>query len=271
MKHAAILCMLISFCHGLAFSQRVDSIKVEQSGDFIKVRYKILDSKPGEMYNVKVLCSINGGLNTEIRSVSGDTGDMVQGGKNEYWVVWDVLKDVDEVKSVDFIVRAERKVQAKLPKENGHIVNLSPAIQFPGPGFGVRFGVMGKFGVSLQFISWKAVLIGNPVYTGDLESKRFSLALASRLMHKEKSQIHILTGFTVGNSLIEEKYVDNGSSTYVIHFKKTMTPGPELGIAVSSGRMIFTLTGAKLLTNMTEEGQDIAKNNFVSASVGFRF
>jgi hypothetical protein len=114
-------------------------------------------------------------------------GDMVQGGKPEYWVLWDVLKDVDELKSADFIVRAELKEPLKQPKSKQPIFNLAPAIQFPGPGFGARFGVMGKFGVSLQFISWKADLIGNPVYTGDTGLKRYSIALASRIMNKIKA------------------------------------------------------------------------------------
>ena len=72
-------------------SQSVDSIKVEQSGDFIKIRYKILNSAPDQIYKVKVLCSINGGMNNEIRSITGDVGDHVVGGKPEYWVIWDVL------------------------------------------------------------------------------------------------------------------------------------------------------------------------------------
>lgn len=255
----------------LAQAQKVDSIKVEQNGDFIKIRYKILDSRPGEMYNVKILCSINGGLNTELRSVTGDVGDMVAGGKPEYWIVWDVLKDVEEIKSVDFIVRAELRQAVKPPKEKGQIVNLAPAIQFPGPGFGARIGMMGKFGVSLQFISSKAVLKGDPAYTGDRNFKRFSVALASRLANREKSQVHLLTGFTIGNSLIKETYTDNGTSTTASHFKKAMTPGPELGIAVSSGRMIFTVMGTKLLTSMTEEGQSVTRNSFVSASIGLKF
>ena len=69
------LLIFLPFTH--LFSQKVDSIKVEQSGDFIKIWYKILDSEPGQTYRVKVLCSINGGLNTELRSISGDAGEQV--------------------------------------------------------------------------------------------------------------------------------------------------------------------------------------------------
>jgi hypothetical protein len=130
---------------------------------------------------------------------------------------------------------------------------------------------MGKFGVSLQFISWKADLIGNPVYTGDTGLKRYSIALASRIMNKNKSQLHLLTGFTIGNSLVEEKYTEIVAASAVSHFKKALTPGPELGIALSSGRMIYTLMGTKLLTDLTEDGLVVAKSSFVSASVGLKF
>jgi hypothetical protein len=270
MKKFATLLMILLSLPFAAFAQKVDNIKTEQSGDFIKISYQILNSRPGEIYNVKILCSINGGLNTELRSVTGDVGDMVQGGKSEYWIVWDVLKDVEELKSVDFIVRAELKQGIKPPKEKGQIFNIAPAIQFPGPGFGARLGLFGKFGVSLQFISWKAVLTDNS-YTGDNNFKRFSLALASRLGKAEKNQVHLLTGFTVGNSLIKETYVSTGTTASTSHFKKAFTPGPELGFAISTGKVIFTVMGTKLLTGLTEEGQPSTKNTFVSASVGLKF
>ncbi|HLP74943.1 MAG TPA: hypothetical protein VK155_18710 [Bacteroidales bacterium] len=267
MKKSLVLIFLL-ITSIAAQAQKVDSIKAEQNGDFIKIRYKILESRPGELYKVKVLCSINGGLNTELRSVSGDVGEMVSGGKPEYMVLWDVLKDVDEVNSVDFIIRAELMQAIKPPKEKGYIVNLAPAVQLPGPGIGGRFGIMGKFGVSLQFIAWKAVL-SDASYNGDTKFRRISLALSSRIINEKKSQVHLLTGFTIGNSLIKETYT-NGTAT-TSHFKKAMTPGPEFGFAVSSGRLIFTLMGTKLLTGMTEEGQASTKNTFVSASLGVRF
>ena len=79
MKKLSFLLILFVCSIQISLSQKVDSINVEQTGDFIKIRYKIADSKPGQVFRVKVLCSINGGLNTEIESVSGDTGDQVAG------------------------------------------------------------------------------------------------------------------------------------------------------------------------------------------------
>jgi hypothetical protein len=271
MRKIALLLALSGIIFNSVLSQKVDSIKVEQSGDFIKVRYKILDSRPDQVYSVKVLCSINGGLNTELRSISGDAGDHVPGGKPEYWVVWDVLKDVDEVKSVDFIVRAElEKSIGKVPKST-KVFNFQPSIQLPGPTFGVRMGLMGKFGVSVQFVRGMGVLLRETLYTDQPVFNRFSADFTSRIANEKNTQLHLLTGFTVGNTVIKETYTSvTSSSTSEAHFKKAMTPGLEIGFALCTNRLIFSLTGAKLLTGLTEEGKSISKNTYAVFSVGFR-
>lgn len=272
MKKTITLLFFIIFVFDVGLSQKVDSIRVEQSGDFIKIRYKILDSEPGEIYRVKVLCSINGGLNTELRSISGDAGDQVPGGKPEYWAVWDVLKDVDEVKSVDFIVRAELVESYKSRSENTKIFNFSGSVQVPGPTFGARLGIMGKFGVSLHFTRGLAVLHDEPLYNEEPVFNRYSLDFTSRLINKNNTQLHLLTGLTVGNAIILETYSTadpyGGSQS---HFKKSLTPGPELGLAFCTKRLIFTATGTKLLTGMTEDGKSISQNFYIALSAGVRF
>jgi hypothetical protein len=263
---------LILFCSLLifdAFSQKVDSIKVEQSGDFIKIRYKILNSTPDQVYRVRVYFSVNGGLNQEIRSISGDVGDQVIGGKSEYWAVWDVLKDVEEIKAVEFVVRAEIVKDISVPGEkekvkSKHIVSLIAAAQLPGPGFGARLSFLGKFGVSLQAVSGKGS-IDDPVYTDDPSLKRFSLDLASRIANKNTFQTHLLTGITVGQAVIKDTY--NGSTSYPTHF----APGLELGAVFSFNRFNLMLAASKLLTNMTEEGDAISKTTNITIGLGIRF
>lgn len=267
-KKSAALLLMLFFCFCTTYSQKVDSIKTEQSGDYIKIRYKILDSKPGELYNIKVLCSINGGLNTELRSVSGDVGNMISGGKPEYWVIWDVLKDVDEVKSVDFIVRAELEKNSGKTR-SAKIFNLQPSVQVPGPTFGARMGLMGKFGVSVQFVRGPGILLSEPLYTDQPVFNRFSADFTSRLANENNIQLHLLTGFTVGNTIIMETYTTSGTATQS-HFKNAMTPGPEIGFALCTKRLIFTLSGTKLLTGLTEEGKSISKNAYLVFSAGFR-
>ncbi|HLN21668.1 MAG TPA: hypothetical protein VK213_11300 [Bacteroidales bacterium] len=267
MKKIFAVLFLLSFIFMSGYSQKVDSIKVEQSGDFIKIRYKILNSEPGQMYRVKILCSINGGLNTELRSISGDAGDLVPGGKPEYWVIWDVLKDVESIQSVDFIVRAEL-VSGK--QRSARIFNIQGSVQVPGPTFGARIGVMGRYGISAQFARGMGVLKPEILYREQPVFNRFSLDFTSRLVNKRNFQMHLLTGFTLGNTVIKEVYSSTTQAS-TTSFKFATTPGPELGLSFWSKRIVFTISGTKLLTGMTEDGESISKNTYLVLSTGVRF
>jgi hypothetical protein len=269
MKRFFFLLILFNFFVFNASSQKVDSIKVEQSGDFIKIRYKILSSTPDQVYRVRVYFSVDGGLNQEIRSITGDVGDQVLGGKSEYWAVWDVLKDVEEIKAVEFVVRAElvkdiSSGSGNEKKKNNHIVSLIGALQLPGPGYGARLSFLGKFGVSLQAVTGKGVK-GNSSYDEDPSLKRFSLDLASRIANKDKFQTHLLTGITVGQAVIEDTY--NGTTSYPTHFG----PGIEAGAIFSFNRLNLMLVASKLLTNLSEEGNAISQTFHITLGIGIRF
>lgn len=170
MKRVLFLILSVIFFAASSFGQKVDSIKVEQAGEFIKIHYKIINSNPGQFFRVTVLCSINGGLKSELKSLVGDFGDNVVGGKPGYTVLWDVLKDVEEVNSVDFSVRAELTKDdspVRKEKENKNNFNIMPVIQVPGPGFGIRLGYMGKAGFSLQYVMTRGRKILKPDVTYD--------------------------------------------------------------------------------------------------------
>lgn len=265
MKRIPIL-LLLFFCSTFsAFSQKVDSIKVEQSGDYIKIGYRILNSNPNQIYRVKVLFSING-LNTEIRSATGDMGDYVVGGKSEYWVIWDVLKDVDELGAAEFVVRAElvnESVAAKKSKKGNKNFSIQPVFQIPGPGIGVRFGFMGKAGISYQYVAFN--IKQNEGYTDDEKLHRFSLDFTARLSNKDNFQTHLLLGPTLSNCIIMETY--QGEKRYNVHF----TPGLEAGLVFCIKSTVFSIVGSRLLPGMTEEGEAISQTGFLTAGFGFRF
>lgn len=268
MKRIPIL-LLIFFCStSLSFSQKVDSIKVEQSGDFIKIGYQILNSIPGQIYRVKVLFSING-LNTEIRSATGDMGDYVVGGKPEYWVVWDVLKDVDELGAAEFVVRAELLADnnPEEKKKRKGLLSIQGVLQSPGPGAGVRFGIMGKAGVSFQFVYAMAVIDYESGYAGpEPNLSRFSTDLTVRLSNKNNFQTHLLAGITVGQQVIMETMPQWGTN-YMTHFG----PGIEAGMVFIKKKAVFSLTASKLLTSLSEEGEAISKTGYLTAGFGLRF
>jgi hypothetical protein len=265
MKRIPIL-LLIFFCTTFfAFSQKVDSIKVEQSGDFIKIGYQILNSNPNQIYSVKILFSVNG-LNTEIRSATGDMGDYVVGGKPEYWVVWDVLKDVDELGAAEFVVRAELVADNNpAEKKSKHLFSVQGALQLPGPGYGLRLGLMGKAGISLQFILADPVIESGSLYSENEKLTRFSINFTARISNKNDFQTHLLLGLTMGEAVIEENRQGD------VVFNTHLTPGPEAGLVFCKKKAIFSITASKLLTGLTEEGEAITKTGYLTAGFGLRF
>jgi hypothetical protein len=249
-------------------SQTVDSISVEQSGDFVKIGYHILNSNPNQVYRVKVLFSING-LNTEIRSATGDMGDHVVGGKSEYWVVWDVLKDVDELGAAEFVVRAELladNTPEEIKKRKG-LLNMQGVLQVPGPGIGVRVGIMGKAGVSFQYILAMGVIDYESGFSGsEPRLSRFSTDFTLRVSNKNDFQTHLLAGITVGQQVIMENMPQWGTN-YMTHFG----PGIEAGMIFIKKKAVFSITASKLLTSLTEEGEAISKTGYLTAGFGVKF
>ena len=265
MKKTLLTILLSVFLMSFASAQKVDSIKVEQAGDYIKIGYKILNSRPGQVFRVRVLCSINGGLNTEIRSVSGDTGDNVQGGKPEYFVVWDVLKDVSELKSAEFIVRAEllSGPDLKVEKKNPSSFYLMPSLQLQGPFFGARLGFAGKAGFSVQFLVSNYIPKEARSELGDATLKRISADLTFRAVNKEKFKMHILTGISVGQVIID----DGAIGGYNNHF----SPGLEAGLLFFGRRLAFSVAGSRQLYELTEEGSAVSWATGATVGLGLRF
>lgn len=271
MRRLLLILTVLFVCLRWGIGQTVDSIKVQQSGDFIRIGYKILDSKPGQIYRVRVLCSINGGLNTEIRSVSGDTGDNVQGGKPEYFVVWDVLRDVNELKSAEFIVRAELKqdISQRSSGKGSRLTSIMPVIQLPGPGFGVRLSIMGKAGFSVQYVNGKTSYTGEYKDRSSTRLHRISFGPTFRLVNTETDQMHLFLGGAVGQNWIVEKPTSPLSSVldYNLHF----SPGLEAGIILCQKRTLLNISVQKFLPSVTEEGEPITKTLLINAGFGIRF
>jgi|GEM_PF-1926307 len=271
-------------------AQKVDSIKVEQTGDFIKIGYQILDSKPGEVYRVRVLCSINGGLNTEIRSVSGDTGDNVQGGKSEYFVIWDVLKDVDQLTSAEFIIRAElKKDNNALPPSAKNIeitnrwskkwIHIGSAIEVPGPKPGLMIGVMGSFGAAMivqygKYATDKDVPIQIGVnitleeYLEDKAVVPTTFLLTKRVVNYNTFQMHAMAGFQRTRLLF---LVPDAMDT---PYQQEKLFGPAVGLTFDINMVSVTLIGTHIDPGPVEKEDDwmaISPLSYISLGIGIRF
>jgi hypothetical protein len=200
MKKLTIILLISIGFFSLIKSQTVDSIKVEQAGELIKIHYKILNSNQYQTFRVTVFCSINGGLESKLKSLSGDFGENVIGGRDEYMVLWDVLKDVEEVNSVDFSVRAEllkdetpkiSKNKKRNPLGGGfYVLGIG---EVPKPAFGGRIGYMGSLGFSMSYVVGKR---GGSSELLNLDVPEFvwSLDLTKRIVNQNNFKMHLYAG-----------------------------------------------------------------------------
>lgn len=220
----------------LSKGQTVDSIKIEQAGDFIKIGYKILNSTPSQLFRVKVLCSMNGGMNYEIRSITGDIGDNVRGGKQEYWVVWDVLEDVEELGSVEFVIRAEPMSEIRVAgktrqkKEHGKVnfIAVLDLYMFEKSFFGARAGYFDKWGFTARYTAGSITdynvqgSVGIPTKISLFNS---SIDLVYKVAGDERSGLYILGGPAYGKlEAMDKTHTDPSNYKKYIGFDFGLIP-----------------------------------------------
>jgi len=88
-----------------AKAQQIDNLRIRTLENKVNLIYDITNEKSGQLFNVKVLCSNNGGdtFDITLKSVSGDHGNGIEGGKDKI-IIWDVLKDTKHLKG-DYIFK----------------------------------------------------------------------------------------------------------------------------------------------------------------------
>lgn len=106
MKKAFLLIIALSAVM-LVYSQTVENIQVIPEGNHILIHYRIGESTDMQIYDVTLSCSINGGPRFEPKSVRGDVGDNILGGKSNYTITWDVFEDVDSINNTEFFIKVD--------------------------------------------------------------------------------------------------------------------------------------------------------------------
>lgn len=259
MKKVVFILFIVFGLTKVIVGQRVDSIVVEQAGDFIKIRYKILNSNNNQLFRVNILFSVGGGLKTELSSVTGDVGDQVLGGKNEYWVVWDVLKDITELKDAEFFVRAE------LVKQQPEILTGKKARYFYSlfcmevdqqqRNIGFRFAYMKSFGVSASIVGGPKPFDNNANANGKFIAFSTSVDLTKRLLRIDNFEGHILAGLAAHRC---EPY----NTTKVT---KTFF-APDVGMILAANRLSITISMSGVKKDL-----DNSNGKFYTFGLGLRF
>lgn len=89
-----------------SFAQQIENLRVKTFEDKLNLIYDISHEKSGQLFDVKVLCSDDGGKNFDVtlNSLSGDFGKNIEGGKDKL-IIWDVLKDRKNLKGENFVFK----------------------------------------------------------------------------------------------------------------------------------------------------------------------
>ncbi len=156
MKHIFIL-SLAFFVYLSSNSQTITDIRTKQDDTNVLIFYKIAGSNDKQLYNITISCLVNGKEKIVLKTVSGDVGDNIKGGKEEYQATWDVLSDIDELTSAEFFVKSELKKDGSTIKINPGLSKNKWFVAFNSgliyTQFGIKAGYMKNWGgyVSIRY------------------------------------------------------------------------------------------------------------------------
>ena len=107
MKNLKIL--LVFIITGISLnvsSQQIENLRVKSFEDKINILYDISHEKSGQLFDIKVICSNDGGqsFNIPIKTISGAFGKNIEGGKDKI-IIWDVLQDLENLKGENFVFK----------------------------------------------------------------------------------------------------------------------------------------------------------------------
>ena len=95
------------FAINLIHAQTVENIRVKIEEDQILIHYRIGASTEMQVFNVTLSCSMNGGPRFEPKSVVGDVGQSILGGKSNYTIIWDIFEDLNEIGDAEFFIKVD--------------------------------------------------------------------------------------------------------------------------------------------------------------------
>jgi hypothetical protein len=265
MKKLTLILLILIGILSLLKGQTVDSIKVEQAGELIKIHYKILNSNQYQIFKVTVSAKINSGLESKLESLIGDVGDAVKGGKDNYIVIWDVLKDVDEVKSADFSVKAEL-VEGdpsreggdgrKIPKRRSYLFG---GVSMGGGDvlYGWRYGFMGSWGFSLSQFYGKRKF--TEVAYGTYEGFSILVDVTKRIVNNKDYQIHLLIGTAIANN----ETIGNEDYNFLY--------GYNLGLVCGLKRLAITAGFSNATKPTMKNRSNVEPTSSFNLGIGIRF
>lgn len=186
----------------MSLSQTVENIRVEPEEDNIRITYRIGGSSEGQVYRVDLECSIDGGPRFTPRSLQGDYGDNIMGGKSYYTIIWEVFKDRDEIGEAEFFIRVELvedkdygTVEIDQDLSRKFFVGYSGSVVTQ---LGVSGGYLGNWGF---YAAFRTGFTGHP-------EQRYSLTggVTKQVYQKGTYRMHAYAGFGRGDYFDEYEF-----------------------------------------------------------------
>lgn len=108
MKKITLLLMLLLIA-GLVnhlVAQQIENLRIKTFEDKVNVVYDLTHEKAGQLFDVKLLCSNNGGQSFDIpvQTISGDCGNDIEGGQDKI-IIWDALSDQKSLKGDQYVFK----------------------------------------------------------------------------------------------------------------------------------------------------------------------
>lgn len=247
------LSISVLFFLSASYSQSVENLMVEPAGDKINIHYRIAGSTDKQFFTIRLTCSIDGGARFEPKTVRGAVGPGIMGGKDNYTITWDVFKDVEEVGSAEFFVRAElegRSVETeRRVSETGSVqpISVTPLNGKPVPASNVSRAVTPrKTFVSYELSYWlpygvRAGTLGNWGFYGCIKVNgsgygSITGGATKLIVNQPKYRLHGYTGVGVGN-VYDNFTVEFGFSNVIynrllVNLGWEYWPGIVLGIGI---------------------------------------
>ena len=239
-------------------SQSVSNIEPLQTGNKISINYSIISAKFNQTFIVTLYVSNDGGQNFQgpVKSVTGDVGKVVSGGKKK--ILWDVFKDDINIEGdLVFDVRIE-VFEEKIKKK--FFLAFSGNTSAP---FGLSIGQIGKIGWYItartnqnfnlsssyecnneQITNYSA----ETYYSFDGESKIVRFSLTAGLTYQAGKNVYFYAGGGYGTKdllwHINEYDYDDDSKTGDDYAKNTNYSysgiETEAGIIINTGSFFFS-------------------------------
>ena len=204
-------------------------------------------------------------MKSELRSLTGDFGENVTGGRPYYLVIWDVLSDVDEVSSFNITIRAEL-----IKDQTPEYITKKPVLwsktryyilptlhEGHGVFTGLRLAYAESWGVTVRYSAGYYHDYDQP----DTFAFHTSICPTKRIINIDGTQLHV----AIGISYAKEGASLDGYYTFYDYYW-----GAEYGIIIGIRRFVISVFGEFFMPHL-ERGYELIDDYYGNFGFGMRF